>query len=96
LQAAWIKAVRKSASTVRSSGYQSVVILCTEEARYLVKNSSEREIPELAVISVKEITPDVIPEAVGIIRLEAPPKKSAPLKEGASSKEGSPSREGGE
>jgi len=69
-QAAWIKAVRKSATAVRNRGYQPV-ILCTEQARYLVKNSTERELPELAVISVQEITPDIVPEAVGIIRLEA-------------------------
>jgi flagellar biosynthesis protein FlhA len=81
-QAAWIKAVKKSASAVRSRGYQPV-ILCSEQARFLVKNSTERELPELAVISVQEITPDIIPEAVGIIRLEAPPSR-----EGASSKEG--------
>jgi flagellar biosynthesis protein FlhA len=68
-QAAWIKAVRKSAVAVRSRGYQPV-ILCSEQARFLVKNSTERELPELAVISVQEITPDIIPEAVGIIRLE--------------------------
>jgi flagellar biosynthesis protein FlhA len=84
MQAAWIKAVRKSASAVRSRGYQPV-ILCSEQARFLVKNSTEREIPELAVISVQEVTPDIIPEAVGIIRLEDAP-----------SKEGVPSKEGGE
>jgi flagellar biosynthesis protein FlhA len=84
-QAAWIRAVKKTAQAVRSRGFQPV-ILCSEQARFLVKNSTERELPELAVISVQEITPDIIPEAVGIIRLEA----SSPSKEGA------PSREGGE
>jgi flagellar biosynthesis protein FlhA len=83
-QAAWIKAVKKSAQAVRSRGYQPV-ILCSEQARFLVKNSTERELPELAVISVQEITPDIIPEAIGIIRLEAP--SSPPSKEGAPSQE---------
>jgi flagellar biosynthesis protein FlhA len=81
-QAAWIKAVKKSAAAVRSRGYQPV-ILCSEQARCLVRNSTDRELPELVVISVQEITPDIIPEAVGVIRLEA-------------SKEGAPSKEGGE
>jgi flagellar biosynthesis protein FlhA len=87
VQTAWIKAVTKSAQAVRSRGYQPV-ILCSEQARFLVKNSTERELPELAVISVQEITPDIIPEAVGIIRLEAPSKEGAPSREGAPSKEG--------
>jgi len=85
VQAAWIKAVKKSAQAVISRGFQPV-ILCSEEARFLVKNSTERELPELAVISVKEITTDILPEAVGIIRLEAPSKGTGL----------SPSREGGE
>jgi len=81
LQAAWIKSVKKAAGTVRSRGYQPV-ILCSEQARFLVKNSTERELPELAVISVQEITPDIIPEAVGIIKLDAPSKGGAPSAEG--------------
>ncbi len=88
-QAAWIRAVRKSASAVRSRGYQPV-ILCSEHARLLVKNSTERECSDLnlAVISVPEITPDVNPEAVGIIRLEAPSREAVPSREGAPSREG--------
>jgi flagellar biosynthesis protein FlhA len=81
-QMAWIKAVSKAAAAVKSRGFLPV-ILCSEQARFLVRNSTDRELPDLAVISVPEITPDIIPEAVGVIRLEA-------------SKEGSPSQEGGE
>jgi flagellar biosynthesis protein FlhA len=69
-QAAWIKAVSKAAAAVKSRGYLPV-ILCSEQARFLVRNSTDRELPDLAVISVPEITPDIIPEAVGVIRLEA-------------------------
>ncbi|MDR1319676.1 MAG: flagellar biosynthesis protein FlhA [Treponema sp.] len=67
---AWIKALNKAVSTVKGKGWMPVV-LCSEQARYLVKNSTDREMPDLVVISVPEIAPDVIPEAVGVIRLEA-------------------------
>jgi flagellar biosynthesis protein FlhA len=68
-QAGWINAVRKAAAAVRSRGYLPV-ILCSEQARFLVRNSTDRELPDLAVISVPEVTPDIIPESVGVIRLE--------------------------
>ena len=69
-QAAWIKAVSKAAAAVKSRGFLPV-ILCSEQARFLVRNSTDRELPDLAVISVPEITPDIVPEAVGVIRLES-------------------------
>ena len=68
-QSAWIKAVSKAAAAVKNRGFLPV-ILCSEQARFLVRNSTDRELPDLAVISVPEITPDIIPEAVGVIRLE--------------------------
>jgi flagellar biosynthesis protein FlhA len=67
---AWIKAVSKAASAVKGRGVPVPVILCSGEARPLVKNSTDRELPDLAVLSVHEITRDIIPEAVGVIRLE--------------------------
>jgi flagellar biosynthesis protein FlhA len=66
---AWIQALSRAVSAVKEKGWTPVV-LCSEQARFLVKNSSDREIPELAVLSVPEIVPDIIPEAVGVIRLE--------------------------
>jgi flagellar biosynthesis protein FlhA len=75
IQAAWIKAVSKAAAAVKSKGILPV-ILCSEQARFLVRNSTDRELPDLAVISVPEITPDIIPEAVGVIRLEGTPAES--------------------
>ncbi|HOC29059.1 MAG TPA: hypothetical protein PKH40_05225, partial [Treponemataceae bacterium] len=45
-------------------------ILCAEEARVLVKNSTEREIPDLVVLSVPEISNDIKVEAVGEIKQE--------------------------
>jgi len=46
------------------------VVLCSEQARFLVKNSTDRELPDLAVLSVPEIVPGIIPEAVGIIKIK--------------------------
>ncbi|MCL2211647.1 MAG: flagellar biosynthesis protein FlhA [Treponema sp.] len=68
-QKAWIKAVSKAVTAVKEKGWMPV-ILCSEQARFLVKNSTDRELPDLAVLSVPEIVPDVIPEQVGIIRIE--------------------------
>ena len=66
---AWIRAVNKAFIAVRNRGFLPV-ILCSEQARLLVRNSTDRELPELAVLSVQEIAQDILPEAVGVIRLE--------------------------
>jgi len=68
-QKAWIKAVVKAVTAVKEKGWMPVV-LCSEQARFLVKNSTDRELPDLAVLSVPEIVPDILPEAAGIIRIE--------------------------
>jgi len=68
-QKAWIKAVVRAVTAVKEKGWMPV-ILCSEQARFLVKNSTDRELPDLAVLSVPEIVPDIIPEAVGMIRIE--------------------------
>jgi flagellar biosynthesis protein FlhA len=65
----WIRAVSRAASVVKEKGWLPV-ILCSEQARFLVKNSTDRELPDLAVLSVPEIVQDIIPEAVGVIRGE--------------------------
>jgi flagellar biosynthesis protein FlhA len=66
----WINAVSKAVTAVKEKGWMPVV-LCSEQARFLVKNSTDRELPDLAVLSVPEIVPDVSPEAVGMIRIES-------------------------
>jgi flagellar biosynthesis protein FlhA len=66
---AWVKALSKSIALVKEKGWMPV-ILCSEAARYLVKNSSDREVPDLVVLSVPEIVPDVTVESIGVIRLE--------------------------
>ncbi len=69
LQRQWIKALTRAVPVVQQKGWFPV-ILCSEAARSLVKASTEREIPDLVVLSVPEIVNDVRVEAVGEIKLE--------------------------
>lgn len=69
IQRQWIKALTTAVSAVQKQGHFPL-ILCSEAARALVKSSSEREIPDLVVMSVPEISSDVQVEAIGEIRLE--------------------------
>ncbi|MDR3167597.1 MAG: flagellar biosynthesis protein FlhA [Treponema sp.] len=68
-QNAWIKALSRSAASVQEQGLFPV-ILCSEAAGYLVKSSSDRELPELVVLSIPELIPDFNVESVGIIKIE--------------------------
>ena len=69
LHKAWIKSVCKAVAAVKEKGWMPV-ILCSEKARFLVKNSTDRELPDLAVLSAQEISPEFILEAVGMIRID--------------------------
>jgi flagellar biosynthesis protein FlhA len=69
LQRQWIKALMLAVTAVQKQGFFPL-ILCSEAARALVKASTEREIPDLVVMSVPEIVADVQVEAIGEIRIE--------------------------
>jgi len=69
LQRQWIKALTRAVSAVQQKGWLPLV-LCSEGARALVKASTERELPDLVVLSVPEIVPDAKVEAVGEIKTE--------------------------
>ncbi|GHV77012.1 flagellar biosynthesis protein FlhA [Spirochaetia bacterium] len=73
---AWIKALSRSVAAVQDQGWFPV-ILCSEAARYLVKSSTERELPDLVVLSVPEVVADITVEAVGEIRVETEVKENA-------------------
>jgi flagellar biosynthesis protein FlhA len=66
---AWIKALTRSITVLKDQGWIPPVILCSEGARRLVKQSTEREIPELVVLSVREIVQDVNANAVGEVKI---------------------------
>ncbi|MCL2006745.1 MAG: flagellar biosynthesis protein FlhA [Treponema sp.] len=70
LHSAWIRALGRSVQASHDHGYFPV-ILCSYQGRYLVKTAMERELPEVAVLSVAEIAQDYIVESIGVIALEA-------------------------
>ena len=69
LHSIWIRTLGKSVRAVHEQGYYPV-ILCSYQARHLVKTALDRELPEVAVLSVAEIAQDYTVESVGVIRLE--------------------------
>jgi flagellar biosynthesis protein FlhA len=64
----WIKALSKHVVKMREMGFVPVV-LCSEKARRLVKDSTRMEWPELAVLSVPEISNNINVELVGTISM---------------------------
>jgi len=69
VQRSWIRSLTRSVASVQQSGFLPI-ILCPEEARILIKSSTEREIPDLVVLSVPEIAKDIKVEAIGEIKTE--------------------------
>jgi flagellar biosynthesis protein FlhA len=68
--AAWIRALIQAVSGLKKQGIMPPIILCSEAARYLVKDSCSREIPELVVLSIPEVAREFTFVSVGVIRLE--------------------------
>jgi flagellar biosynthesis protein FlhA len=68
-QRQWIKALMQAVRGAQEKGLFPIVLV-SEAARALVKSSSEREIPDLVVLSVLEVVPDMKVEVVGEIRTE--------------------------
>lgn len=65
----WLKALAQSIVAIKEQGYMPPVILCSEQARPLVRQSAEREVPELVVLSVREIVQDVNVVPLGEVRV---------------------------
>ncbi|MBB6481941.1 flagellar biosynthesis protein FlhA [Spirochaeta isovalerica] len=68
-QRQWINAVLNSVQEVQNLGYYPL-ILCSEAARALVRSSTERDIPDLVVLSVPEIAQNISIESLGEISFE--------------------------
>ena len=68
IQRKWINALVNRVKEVQDTG-QIPIVLCSEAARPLVKSSTIREIPHLAVLSVPEVVPDVSVESIGVITI---------------------------
>nr|MQY77018.1 EscV/YscV/HrcV family type III secretion system export apparatus protein [Spirochaeta sp.] len=69
LQRQWITALTNSVKSVHDQGH-TPIILCSEAARSLVKSSSLRQIPHLAVISIPEVAAEINIDSLGEIRVE--------------------------
>ncbi|MDR1905176.1 MAG: flagellar biosynthesis protein FlhA [Treponema sp.] len=69
LQSAWMKALSRAMAAVQEKGYFPV-ILCSEAARYLIKSSAERDLPDLVVLSIQELVQEITVESVGVIKLD--------------------------
>jgi flagellar biosynthesis protein FlhA len=65
-QRAWINAVANNVRTIQEMGYYPV-LLTSEAARPLVKSSTQRSMPDLAVLSVPEVVNDIHIESLGVI-----------------------------
>jgi len=74
LHNAWIKALDKSIRVFKTQGYYPV-ILSSYAARYLIRTALDKELPEVAVLSVAEISQDYKVEYVGVISLDKEQKE---------------------
>ncbi len=67
-QRRWLTALTNAVRTVQQQGHHPI-ILCSEAARPLVKAGSRREVPDLVVLAVPEIIPEVRVEALTEVRV---------------------------
>jgi flagellar biosynthesis protein FlhA len=65
-QSLWISELSKNLRKMAQAGF-SPVILCSEAARRLIKSSTKRNFPELAVLSVLEIAEGIHVKSAGTI-----------------------------
>ena len=68
-QKKWITALSSAVREIQQQG-RFPIVLCSEAARPLIKSSSRMEIPDLIVLSVPEIVPDIKIESLGEIRID--------------------------
>ncbi len=69
LKRKWINSLSNEVKKVQDAGNYPV-IWCSEAARALVKSSTQREIPDVVVISVPEVVSEIQVEQLGKIKLE--------------------------
>lgn len=69
LQRAWINALTNAVANVQRQGYFPIV-LCSERARPLVRASTVRDIPDLAVVSVPEVASDIRVNSLGEVKVQ--------------------------
>jgi flagellar biosynthesis protein FlhA len=72
---AWINSATNAVHQIQQLGYMPV-LLCSEAARRLVRQSLERDIPDVAVLSVPEVVADITTEGLGEIVLDTQVQQS--------------------
>jgi flagellar biosynthesis protein FlhA len=65
---AWISAVSSTIAAMQDAGFVPAM-LCPEEVRALVRGTTEREMPNLVILSIPEIPSDIKIESVGEIKV---------------------------
>ena len=65
-----IRSLIQAVTTVQKNGFLPIVLAPEASARILIKNSTDREIPDLVVLSIPEISKDIQVEVIGEIKLE--------------------------
>ena len=68
LQRQWIASLSNFLASAKDKGYFPVIV-CSEEARILVKRSTEREMPDLVVLSLQEIDKEIRYEILGEVKV---------------------------
>ncbi|UTC58417.1 flagellar biosynthesis protein FlhA [Treponema sp. OMZ 305] len=69
-QRMWIRSLIQAVTTMQKNGFLPIVLAPEASARILIKNSTDREIPDLVVLSIPEIAKDIQVEVIGEIKLE--------------------------
>ena len=69
-QRMWIRSLIQAVTTVQKNGFLPIVLAPEASARILIKNSTDREIPDLVVLSIPEVSKDIQVEVIGEIKLE--------------------------
>lgn len=67
-QRKWITAVNNTIAETASQG-DMPIILCPQDARILIKESTSREFPKLVVLAMEEIVPEIKVEMIGVINV---------------------------
>jgi flagellar biosynthesis protein FlhA len=69
LHSKWIKALSSTLERARESGH-APVILCSEQARPLVRQTIKRELPDTAVLSITEIKDNIGLTPLGEVKVK--------------------------
>ena len=64
----WISSLSNYIASVEDKGYFPVIV-CPEEARILIKRSTEREMPKIVVLSVPELDKEIKLESLGEVKV---------------------------